>query len=229
MFKFVKPLINNNISIGNNDFYDKIMVYQKISGIAYWGYDEATYWKIILKALYCCMIYVLVLFNVPCLIYCYADKNDFGSQLALYWLYVYSIIYVLISICSGITFSLKGRKLRIFISKLRQLYSELNTPNKESLLRIKFTAIIYCIFVFGIVMVILFGFHSRSYWILYGAIKQFFYRNLLYSTDFYLIYFSSYIVIIQRLMNRNILKNNLFASASASSIIWVNFSILFSL
>jgi hypothetical protein len=113
--------------------------------------------------------------------------------------YIYAIV-------SLITFSFKSGKINEFITKLRSLIFELNGNQQIIDSKLKSLRLTVYLFYGVLILIIFFAYFSvrylrKLYW---SFISDAYLFGLLFLTDFYLIYFTKYIVIIQKSYNNNL-------------------------
>jgi hypothetical protein len=122
------------------------------------------------------------------------------KQQTIFWVIRNSILFL-----SMITFSLRGKMFRKLIEDLRKLFSKLhNRANGRQLFEpIVYLSIIIFFFYFIFVSIVLSVlFHSNisfSLKTIYLFIAEFHLELIHFSTDFYVLYFISYLVILQKL------------------------------
>jgi hypothetical protein len=193
----------------NFDIFDIIVRVHSIFGLKYYGYYEAEKkWKIISHALHQIIIYSLILYLCsPCLI---NDMNCIKSIKSLTdksfrQIMIYLVIRNSIVFLSMITFSLRGKKFRKLVEDFRKLFSILHKrANGRQLFKVIYISIIiFCSFTIFESIVLSAFFHSEkrvlSLKTIYLFIAELHLTIIHFSTDFYVLYFTCYLVILQKL------------------------------
>jgi len=127
-----------------------------------------------------------------------------------------------------ITYSLKGKKFRKIIDRLRKLFSEINHKrNGNYLFRpIYILIIIFNLYLIFVAVILTTFFHLRNQAISLKFIPVFiaeFYLQIMhFATDFYLLYFTSYLVILQKLFVNQLrdynIKSNILSEKELNEI-----------
>jgi len=215
----------------NWDKFELIVKIQRFFGLSYYGFYKSE--KNILYVFL--FIYQMVIFGLmlnfcsPCLINdfnCLHLKNDsFGIQ-KFQQIIIHLIIKDFIAITSSLVYSFKGLHLKKTVNGLRKLLTEINNNKNESkLFRSLYWQILlfYFLVLLGIIGYII-NLHKVYKKGLIPAILISIaecYTGVLYtSTDFYVVYFTTYLVIIQKSFV-NHLKNFINSPPSLRDIIWI--------
>jgi len=201
------------VSISENNFkfdkFDLMITIQRFFGLTYFGYYESEKkWKLIFYFLNQLIIYSIILnFCSPCLINQFnctpsnRQKNWLGFSQAI----AYIIVRNSISILSSIIYSLKGKVFRGIIHDLRKLFIELS--NRRNHIQISKPWNLSIIFIYCVILICItthvITFHKGSvldfFKIIMISISESFLQVLNFSTDFYIIYLITYLVLIQKL------------------------------
>ncbi len=191
-----------------NDVFDLIITIHKFFGIAYYGYDSdrtlRQYLLYLFQILYQICIYIAIIWlNKLFLDQSIANNRDFFANAGGNSFLISLIISICISIINSIVYSLKGKQIKELIERLRKLAQ--NYANNKEVLSKKSKPILYTVVIFHSILFLWFicGFVPIAYKInFYWFLISVFYSNFfIHLTDFYVIYFTNYIVIIEELFN----------------------------
>jgi hypothetical protein len=190
------------------------------------------YFKQAFKHLLIILALVLVLVYLlcsPCLLNdfnCVHIKNDaFGNQ-KFQQLIIHLIIRAFVVITSSLVYSFKGLHFKKTVNGLRKLLFEINGNKTGSKIcrSLYWQILFFCFFVFFAIMGYVIGLHKVHKIGLIPAILISIaecYTEVLYSsTDFYVLYFTTYLVIIQKSF-LNILKNYNNSPLALRDLIWI--------
>jgi hypothetical protein len=202
----------------NFDIFDLIVRVHSIFGLKYYGYYEAEKkCKIISHALHQIIIYSLILYLCsPCLINDINCKKSIMSSTdkSFRQIMIYLVIRNSIVFLSMITFSLRGKKFRKLVEDFRKSLSILHKrANGRQLFKVIYISIIiFCSFsIFESILLSVF-FHSEervlSLKTIYLFIAELHLTIIHFSTDFYVLYFTSYLVILQKLFKSELKEYN---------------------
>jgi hypothetical protein len=192
----------------NSDKFDIIVKTHRILGLTYYGYYEnESKVKHIFYALIHLIIFIIVLnISSPCLLnnyYCQEYRNNQLKNIEVRFKIslIYFAIRAIIGIASSLIFSPRGQQFREVIDDLRKIFVSLKGSHKDFKQLNKFL-IIFCSF--GILITANFAIiNSRkelNIILFIIEILGHFYICLIYlSTDFFIGYFTTYLVIIQKL------------------------------
>ncbi len=202
----------------NFDIFDSIVSVHRFFGLKYYGfYESEKKWKIIFHASHQIFIYSLILYLCsPCLINdinCVKSikilNNKSFRQLMIYLVIKNSLVFL-----SMITFSLRGKMFRKLIEDLRKLFSKLHhKSNGRQLFKAIYISIIilYSILIFFSIVLSVF-FHSDekvlSLKMIYLFMTELHSEVNHFSADFYVVYFASYLVILQKLFKSELKEFN---------------------
>jgi len=207
--------LNTPVNGMNYDRFDLFIKFHRIFGLTYYGYyEKESKIKQILYIVYNLIMYTIVLtISSPCLLnsyYCEEFKktkfinNDIGFKQII----IYYLIRNLIGIASGLIFSIRGKKIREIINDLRKLFNDLK-GNQKDLKSLYLLTILLCS-IFFLATSNFARVYSRNFlniFILIFEIWGTFYICLLFlSTDIFIGYFTTYLVIIQKLF-KNLLTS----------------------
>jgi hypothetical protein len=201
----------------NFDKFDLIVRVHRFFGLKYYGfYESEKKWKIIFHALHQIIIYSLILYLCsPCLI---NDMNCVNkkklSEKSFRQMILYLVIRNLIVFLSMITFSLRGKMFRELVEDLRKLFSKLqNRANGRQLFKAIYISIVIFysyIMLHSIYFSIIFHLELKVYYLktIYLFITELHLDVIRLSTDFYVLYFTSYLVILQKLFESELTEYN---------------------
>jgi hypothetical protein len=191
-----------------NDAFDFIIKFHKFFGIAYYGYDfDRTlrqYLLYLFQILYQVCIYIVIIWlNILSFDKFMANNRNFFANAGGKSFLIDLIISICISITNSIVYSLKGKQMKELIERLRKLAK--NYANNRQVLNKKSKPIVYIMVIFHAILLFCFisafvpiAYKINLYWLL---ISKFYSSIFIHLTDFYVIYFTNYIVIIQQLFN----------------------------
>jgi hypothetical protein len=228
-------LIKNNIKpfdkTINWDKFELIVKIQRFFGLSYYGFYKSE--KNILYVflfIYQLLIFGIILnFSSPCLLNdfaCIHMKNGvFGTQ-QFQLIIIHLINRNFVVITSSLVYSFKGLHLKKTVNGLRKLFTEINgNKNESKLFRSLYWQILF--FYLNILVVIILyvlTLHKAHQNGLIPAILISIaecYTEVLYtSTDFYVLYFTTYLVIIQKSFV-NILQNLNNSPLFLRDLIWI--------
>jgi hypothetical protein len=135
----------------------------------------------------------------------FESDNSFNitGNTSIFISFTMNYIYAIVSL---IIFSFKSGKVNEFITKLRSLIFELN--GNQQIINSKLKSLRLTIYLFyGVFIVIIFFVYITAYYprkLYWGFINDAYLNGLIFLTDFYLIYFTKYIVIIQKSYNNDL-------------------------
>jgi flagellin-specific chaperone FliS len=192
----------------NSDKFDIIVKIHRILGLTYYGYYEnESKVKHIFYALIHLIIFIIILnISSPCLLnnyYCQEYRNNQLKNIEIR--FTTSLIYFAIRSCIGIASSLiystRGQQFREIIDDLRKIFVSLRGSHKDFKQLNKFL-IIFCSFAILITanFAIINSRKDLNIILFIIEILGHFYICFIYlSTDLFICYFTSYLVIIQKL------------------------------
>jgi hypothetical protein len=140
-------------------------------------------------------------------------KNKKPSEKGFKQIMIFLVIRNSIVFLSMITFSLRGKMFRELVEDLRKLFSKLyeSTKNREFFIPIYILIIIFYSFLIFSSTIMSIFFHSESVLslkMIYLFIVEFHSGIIHDSTDFYVLYFTSYLVILQKLFESELKEYN---------------------
>jgi hypothetical protein len=215
----------------NWDKFELIVKIQRFFGLSYYGfYKSEKNILYIFLFLYQFAIFDLMLnFCSPCLINdfnCLDIKNDaFGDQ-KFQQLMIHLTNRAFVVITSSLVYSFKGLHLKKTVNDLRKLFTEINDKKNESKLfrSLYWQILFFYIIISFAIMAYVIGLHKAHKNGLIPAILISIaecYTEVLYaSTDFYVVYFTTYLVIIQKSFV-NILKNLNNSPLTLRDLVWI--------
>jgi hypothetical protein len=195
-FSFKRNLIDDrfDLNVRIHQFY----------GISYVKFEK---FKFFLFLFYQISISVTVIVLTNFLIYkvIFESDNSFNitGNISIFISFTMNYIY---AIASLIIFSFKSGKINEFITKLRSLISELNANQQIINSKLKSLRLTVYLFYGVLIFIIFFDFFTITYpkKLYWGFMNNAYLYGLVFLTDFYLIYFTKYIVIIQKSYNDNL-------------------------
>jgi hypothetical protein len=215
----------------NWDKFELIVKIQRYFGLSYYGfYNSEKNILCIFLFLYQIAIFGIMLnFCSPCLLNdfnCLHIKNRAFGTLIFQQLIIHLITRAFVVITSSLVYSFKGLHLKKTVSGLRKLLTEINgNKNDSKLFRSLYWHILFFyLLVLLAIMGYVINFHKAHKNGLIPAILISIaecYTEVLYtSTDFYVVYFTTYLVIIQKSFV-NILKNLNNSPLTLRDVIWI--------
>jgi hypothetical protein len=202
----------------NFDKFELIVRVHRFFGLKYYGfYESEKKWKIIFHALHQIIIYSLILYLCsPCLINGFdcGNRKNLSNDRSIRQMILFLVIRNLIVFLSMITFSLRGKMFRELIEDLRKLFSNLykRTKNREYFIPIYITIVIFYSFLTFSSIVLTIFFHSGervfSLKTIYLFIAELNLEVIHFSIDFYVLYFTSYLVILQKIFKSELKEYN---------------------
>ncbi len=193
----------------NFDKFDLITKIHRFFSIAYYGYyPKENKLKLILFGFYSLFIYAIILsLCSPCLITDF-NCNETNASLAN-TKYRQAIIFLVfrnfIAIISSINYSIRGREFARIIDDLRKLFNNLyKNGYQNQLSRIKLFPIVLMLFFLSFVIISLVftihkGLEINFLKFLSILISECYLQVLYFSTDFYVVYFTLCLVLLQNL------------------------------
>jgi hypothetical protein len=215
----------------NWDKFELIVKIQRYFGLSYYGFDEAE--KNILYIFL--FVYQIAIFGImlnfcsPCLLNdfnCLHIKNRAFGTLIFQQLIIHLINRAFVVITSSLVFSFKGLHLKKTVNSLRKLFTEINGNKNESKLfrSLYWQILFFYLFIFLAIISYVINLHKAHKNGLFPAIlisiAECYTEVLYFSTDFYVLYFTTYLVIIQKSFV-NILKKFNNSSLSSRDLIWI--------
>jgi hypothetical protein len=194
-----------------NDAFDLIITIHKFFGVSYYGYDSdrtlRQYLLYLFPILYQICIYIAIIWLNKLSFYnLIANYRDIFANTGGKSFLIDMIISICISITNSIVYSLKGKQLKELIERLRKLAQ--NYANNREVLNKKLKPMLYIVIIFHSILFFCFvpGFVPIAYKInfYWPLISEFYSSLFIHLTDFYVIYFTNYIVIIQELFNNKL-------------------------
>jgi hypothetical protein len=215
----------------NWDKFELIVNIQRFFGLSYYGFykSEKNIFYILL------FIYQIVIFSLmlnfcsPCLINdfnCLHMKNDSFAIQKFQQITIHLITRAFVVITSSLVYSFKGLQIKKTVNNLRKLFTEINGNKNDSKLFRSFywQILFFYLLVFLATMGYVVNLHKAHKSGLIPAILISIaecYTEVLYtSTDFYVLYFTTYLVIIQKSFV-NILKNFNNRPLALRDLIWI--------
>jgi hypothetical protein len=201
----------------NSDKFELIVRVHRFFGLKYYGfYESEKKWKIIFHALHQIIIYSLILYLCsPCLINdMNCGKNKKPSEKGFRQIMIYLVIRNIIVFLSMITFSLRGKMFKELVDDSRKLFSKLykRTKNREYFMPIYISIVIFYLFlILFSILITIFSYSEESVLslkMIYLFITEFHLRIINKSTDFYVLYFTSYLLILQKLFESELKEYN---------------------
>jgi len=218
MRNLLKYSFNSSKQKNNLDKFDLIVQIYRFVGITYYGYNKPeSKLKHILYAIYNFFMYLIVLIiSSPCLLSSFncnqnQNKKFFNKDIGLNQLMVYLIVRDIIGIASSLIYSTRGQQFRELIEELRNLFNELNGSLKL------FKHLFLQIFLFILLSIItIIGFivsHRRFdakklFLSILEAVGHFYICFLFLSTEYFIVYFTNYLAILQKLYSEYLLNYN---------------------
>jgi hypothetical protein len=193
----------------NFDKFDLIIKIHRFFGIAYYGYyPNENKLKLILFGFYSLFIYAIILsLCSPCLITDF-NCNQTNTSLAnteFRQAIIFLIVRNFIAIISSINYSLRGREFAQIIDDLRKIFYKLyKNRYQNQLLRIKiFPTVLMLFFLFFVIISLVFTIHKgleiNFLKFISILISECYLQVLYFSTDFYVVYFTLCLVLLQNL------------------------------
>ncbi len=198
------------------DRFELIIKIHRFIGITYYGYyEKESRIKHILYAFYNLIMYSIVLFiSSPCLLSHYnCDQSEstkyYNKDIGLNQYMIYLILRDSIGIASSLVYSMRGQQFRELINELRNLFIELNGNNKSFRALYLLTFIYYLITSIAIIGFII-G-HKRydskkSFLSILEIIGHFYISFSCLSTEYFIGFFTIYLVVIQKLYAQYLLN-----------------------
>jgi hypothetical protein len=214
----------------NSDKFELIVKIQRFFGLSYYGF-----YKLEKNILYIFLfVYQIAIFGImlnfcsPCLlndINCLNIKNNaFGTHFQQIIVHLINRDFVVIT--SSLVFSFKGLHLKKTVKDLRKLFTEIIGHKNESKLfqSLYWQILFFYLYVLFLIIAYVLCLHKAHKIGLIPVILTSIaecYTELLYtSTDFYVLYFTTYLVIIQNSFV-NILKNFNNRPLALRDLIWI--------
>jgi hypothetical protein len=232
MDKFIiKNIIKPFDKTINRDKFELIVKIQRYFGLSYYKFDKSEKNILcILLFLYQIAIFGLMLnYCSPCLLNdfnCLHIKNSASSTLIFQQLMIHLINRAFVVITSSLVYSFKGLHLKKTVNGLRKLFTEINgNKNDSKLFRSLYWQILFFyLFVLFAIMAYVVNLHKAHenalIPVILISIAECYTEVLNFSTDFYVVYFTTYLVIIQKSFVNN-LKNFNNRPLSLRDIIWI--------
>jgi hypothetical protein len=165
-------------------------------------------WKSILFILYQIIIYTILIFNQGYVILKFSKSENLNRTQIITSLFFY-IIRLLTGILSSILFSIRSKQFVKFISNLRLFTTSLDNNGVKSKYRLKnLRYFIYLFFGYLLFIDIMSVFIYYQYNLLWEIFIDYYSYVYIYSADFYFIYLTNYVIIIQKLFNDDLLRFN---------------------
>ncbi len=198
------------------DRFELIIKIHRFIGILYYGYyEKESKIKHILFGFYNLIMYSIVLFiRSPCLLSHFnCNQNEttkyFIKDIGLNHFMIYFILRNSIGIASSLIYSIRGRQFRELINELRNLFIELNGNNK-SLRALYLLTIIYYLIASIALIVVIIGFKrydsSKNFLSIVEIIGYLYIAFACSSTEYFIGFFTNYLVVIQKLYLQYLLK-----------------------
>jgi hypothetical protein len=198
----------------NFDKFELIVKIHRFFGLTYYGYypTEKKY-KFIFFSLNQLIIFAIILsLNSSCLL---TDFNCSHTKLTQHWLgfrqlIIFLIVRNTIAIISSIIYSIKGSVFRQIIEDFRKLFNGLNKNQIKKSNAINLILILTIFEIIVIIITLVFTFQRGTeipfFKVIILLISEA-YLNILYlSTDFYVVYFTTYLVLLQKLLIKELRK-----------------------
>jgi hypothetical protein len=214
----------------NSDKFELIVKVQRFFGLSYYGFYKSE--KNILYVLL--FVYQIAIFGLmlnlcsPCLlndINCLNIKNNtFGTHFTQIIVHLISRDFVVIT--SSLVFSFKGLHLNKTVNDLRKLFIEINGHKNESKLfrSLYWRILFFYLYVLSLIIAYVLCLHKAHKIglipVIFTSIAECYTEVLYTSTDFYVLYFTTYLVIIQKSFV-NILKNFNNRPLALRDLIWI--------
>jgi hypothetical protein len=215
----------------NWDKFELIVKIQRFFGLSYYGFYKSE------KNILCVFsfIYQLLIFGIililcsPCLLNdfnCIHMKNDVFSTQQFKLIIIHLINRNFVVITSSLVYSFKSLHLKKTVNDLRKLLTEINGNKIESKLfrSLYWQILFFYLYIFIIIIIyvlILNKAHKNGLFpAILISIAECYTEILYFSTDFYVVYFTTYLVIIQKSFVNN-LKNFINSPLTLRDIIWI--------
>ncbi len=192
----------------SNDFFESIVKIYRCFGICLYGfYSSESKLKYLLFFIYQIIIHCYIItLTIPCMvenIMCYWTKTRTTS--ASRQIFIHLLVRNFICLSSGLIYSFKGKEFKSLITGLRearnvfdpQMYSKVDKFRSLRRFVYLFFSVIFLFGLFLMSTTYRFIKVGNTYLILLTFIAEFYNHPIVFATDFYLFYFSSYIKIIQ--------------------------------
>jgi hypothetical protein len=166
-------------------------------------------WKSILFIFYQIIIYIILILNEGYLIFKLSGSENLNRTQKI-TSFAYYIIRILTGILSSILFSIRSKQFIKIISNLRLITMSLDNNGIKSNNQLKnFSYFIYLFFGYllasDIFLCVILYFRFNLYW---KILIEFYSYVYIHSVDFYFIYLTKYVIIIQKLFNDDLLRYN---------------------
>jgi hypothetical protein len=219
MFRTEKSKISAFNKSNEKNVFDKFDVIIKIHrfiGITYYGYyEKESKIKQIFFSFYNLIMYSIVLFiSSPCLLSYYnCDQSEitkyYNKDIGVNHIMIYLILRDSIGIASSLVYSMRGQQFRELINELRNLFIGLNGKNKSFKALYLLTIIYYLISSITIIGFII-G-HKRydpnkNFLSILEIIGHFYICLSFLSTEYFIGFFTIYLVVIQKLYAKYLLN-----------------------
>ncbi len=215
----------------NWDKFELIVKIQRYFGLSYYGFYKSE------KNILCIFlfIYQIVIFGLmlnfcsPCLINdfnCLQMKNDSFAIQKFQQIIIHLITRAFVVITSSLVYSFKGLHIKKTVNSLRKLLTEINGNKTDSKLfrSLYWQILFFYLLVLLTIMSYVVNLHKAHKNGLIPAIlisiAECYTEVLNTSTDFYVVYFTTYLVIIQKSFV-NILKNLNNSPLTLRDLIWI--------
>jgi hypothetical protein len=189
------------------DKFELIVKIHRFFGLTYFGYyPTEKKWKFIFYSLNQLIIFATILtLSSPCLL---TDFNCSDTKRTQHWLGFRQLIIFLtvrntIAIISSIIYSIKGSVFRQIIEDFRKLFNGLNKNQIKKSNAINLTLILTIFQTIVAIITLVFTFHRGTeipfFKVIILLISETYLNTLYLSTDFYVVYFTTYLVLLQKL------------------------------
>jgi hypothetical protein len=189
------------------DKFELIVKIHRFFGLTYYGYyPTEKKCKFIFYSLNQLIIFAIILcLSSPCLL---IDFNCSDTKRTQHWLgfrqlIIFLIVRNSIAIFSSIIYSIKGSVFREIIEDFRKLFNGLNKNQikKSNAINLVLILTIFQIIVITIAFVFTFqrGTEIPFFKVIILLISETYFNILYLSTDFYVVYFTTYLVLLQKL------------------------------